>query len=62
MSAVSDFEEVIEQFDLAQGEFVKGNPEPMNKLFSHQEYLTLNNPLCTSRPGAPCGATCGQKG
>ena len=45
MSAVSDLEEMIEQFDLAQGEFVKGNPEPLNKLFSHQEDVTLNNPL-----------------
>jgi ketosteroid isomerase-like protein len=45
MAAVDDLDQVIEQFDLAQGEFVKGNPEPMNKLFSHQEYVTLNNPL-----------------
>ena len=34
MAAVDDLDKVIEQFDLAQGEFVKGNPEPMNKVFS----------------------------
>ncbi len=45
MATVDDLDEVIEQFDLAQGEVVKGNPEPALKLFSHQEYVTLNNPL-----------------
>jgi hypothetical protein len=45
MSAVDDLDQVIEQFDLAQGEFVKGNPEPMNKMFSHREDVTLNNPF-----------------
>jgi hypothetical protein len=37
--------QLIEQFNLAQGEFVKGNPEPMNDLFSHREDVSLNNPL-----------------
>ena len=45
MTAVDDLDQVIEHFDLAQGEVVKGNPEPALKLFSHQEYVTLNNPL-----------------
>ena len=45
MAAVDDLDQVIAQFDLAQGEVVKGNPEPALKLFSHQEYVTLNNPL-----------------
>ena len=45
MSAVDDLDEVIEQFDLAQGELVKGNAEPMNNLLSHREDVTLNNPL-----------------
>ncbi len=49
MSAVDDFEQLIEQFHLAQGEFAKGNPEPMNKLFSHREDVTLANPLIPSR-------------
>ena len=39
------FDEVIEQFHLAQGEFVKGNPEPVKQLFSHRDDVTLNNPL-----------------
>jgi ketosteroid isomerase-like protein len=45
MAAVDDLDEVIEQFDLAQGEIVKGNAEPAKKLFSHREDVTLNNPL-----------------
>ncbi len=45
MAAVDDVDELIEQFNLAQGEFVKGNAEPMTKLFSHREDVTLNNPL-----------------
>jgi len=34
MAAVDDVDELIEQFNLAQGEFVKGNPEPVKKLYS----------------------------
>ncbi len=46
MSAVEDdVDQLIEQFHLAQGEFAKGNTEPMNKLFSHREDVTLANPL-----------------
>jgi ketosteroid isomerase-like protein len=45
MAAIEDLNEVLEEFQLAQGEFLKGNTEPMNKLFSHQEDVTLNNPL-----------------
>ena len=45
MSAVDDVDELIEQFNLAQGEFLKGNSEPMNNLFSHREDVSLNNPL-----------------
>jgi ketosteroid isomerase-like protein len=45
MSAVDDVDELIERFHLAQGEFVKGNPEPVKRLFSHREDVTLNNPL-----------------
>ena len=51
MSAVDNVDELIEQFHLAQGEFVKGNPEPMNKLFSHREDVTLANPLGPSVRG-----------
>jgi ketosteroid isomerase-like protein len=38
-------DEVIEQYQLALGEFLKGNPEPVKQLFSHQEDVTLANPL-----------------
>jgi ketosteroid isomerase-like protein len=45
MAAVDDFDEVVEQCQLALGEFVKGNPEPMQMMFSHQEDVTLANPF-----------------
>jgi len=45
MAAVDDVDNLIEQFNLAQGEFVKGNSKPMNDLFSHREDVTLNKPL-----------------
>ena len=45
MAAVDDLDEVIERCQLALGEFVKGNPEPMQMMFSHQEDVTLANPL-----------------
>jgi ketosteroid isomerase-like protein len=45
VSAVDDVDQLIEHFNLAQGELLKGNIEPMNDLFSHREDVTLNNPL-----------------
>jgi ketosteroid isomerase-like protein len=45
MSAVDDVDQLIEQLNLAQGEVVKGNPEPANRLFSHRDDVTLANPL-----------------
>jgi ketosteroid isomerase-like protein len=45
VSAVGDVNQLIEQFNLAQGEFLKGNSELMNYLFSHREDVTLANPL-----------------
>ena len=45
MAAVDDVDQLIEQFHLAQGEFVKGNPEPARKVLSHREVVSLNNPL-----------------
>jgi hypothetical protein len=51
MSAVDDVDELIEQFHLVQGEFVKGNHEPCMRLFSQREDVTLNNRL-SSRKGA----------
>jgi ketosteroid isomerase-like protein len=45
MATVDEIDELIERFNLAQGEFLKGNSESMNNLFSHREDVTLNNPL-----------------
>jgi ketosteroid isomerase-like protein len=45
MSAVDDVDELVEQYQLALGEFVKGNPEPGKKLWSHREDVSLANPL-----------------
>jgi ketosteroid isomerase-like protein len=45
MATVDELDELIERFNLAQGEFLKGNSEPLNNLFSHKEDVTLNNPL-----------------
>jgi ketosteroid isomerase-like protein len=44
MTAVDDVDELIEQYHLAQGEFLKGNPEPVKKLISHREDVSLANP------------------
>ena len=40
-----DFDEVVEHYQRALGEFVKGNPELNKMVFSHQEDVTLANPL-----------------
>ena len=45
MATVENIDELIEQYDLALGEFVKGNPEPVKELFSHRDDVTLANPL-----------------
>jgi ketosteroid isomerase-like protein len=45
MAEVDAFDEVVEQYHLALGEFVKGNPEPAKELFSHREDVTLANPF-----------------
>jgi ketosteroid isomerase-like protein len=45
MAAVDDVDQLIEEHHLAQGEFVKGNPEPVKELFSHRDDVTLANPL-----------------
>jgi hypothetical protein len=37
MAAVDDLDQVIEQCQRALEEFVKGNPELMQMMFSHQE-------------------------
>jgi len=45
MATVDDLDEVLEQFQLAVGELVKGNPEPVNKLWTHREDVSLANPF-----------------
>jgi ketosteroid isomerase-like protein len=45
MATITDVDELIERYDLALGEFVKGNPEPVKELFSHRDDVTLANPL-----------------
>ncbi len=44
VSAVEDFDEVVEQYHLAIGEFMKGDPEPAKRMFSHRDDVTLANP------------------
>ena len=44
VSAVEDFDEVVEQYHLAIGAFMKGDPEPAKKMFSHRDDVTLANP------------------
>ena len=51
MTAVEDLDEVIERCQLALGEFVKGNPEPMQAMFSHREDVTLANPIAPPARG-----------
>ena len=45
MTAVDDVDQLIEQYQQALGEFMKGNPEPVQMLFSHREDVSLANPL-----------------
>ena len=40
----TDFDEVVEHYHRALGEFLKGNPEPNKMMYSHQEDVTLANP------------------
>jgi ketosteroid isomerase-like protein len=45
MAAVDDLDQVLEQFHLAVGELLKGNPEPDKKLWSHRDDVSLANPF-----------------
>jgi ketosteroid isomerase-like protein len=45
MAAVDDVDELVEQYHQALDEFYKGNPQPVKKLWSHREDVTLANPL-----------------
>jgi ketosteroid isomerase-like protein len=45
VSAVEDdVDELIERYFRAQGEFLRGNPNPVKDLFSHTQDVTLANP------------------
>jgi ketosteroid isomerase-like protein len=44
VAAVDDVDDLIEQYYRAQGEFLRGNPEPVKDLFSRREDVTLANP------------------
>jgi ketosteroid isomerase-like protein len=45
MAAVDDLDQVVEQYHLALGEIVKGNPEPLKMVYYHREDVTLANPF-----------------
>ena len=45
MAAVDDLDRVIEQCQQALDEFVKGNPQPMQAMFSHRADVSLANPF-----------------
>ena len=45
MAGVDDLDGVLEQFKRAGNEFVKGNPKPVQELFSHKEDVSLANPF-----------------
>jgi hypothetical protein len=45
MDALDDVDQLIKRYQLALDEFMKGNPEPVNKVWSHREDVTLANPL-----------------
>ena len=44
MRAVEDVDRLIEQYQLALDELMKGNPRPVQELFSHREDASLANP------------------
>jgi len=40
-----DFNQVVEEYHLALGEFMKGNPASAKKLYSQRDDVTLGNPF-----------------
>jgi ketosteroid isomerase-like protein len=45
MASVDDLDGVLERFKQAGNEFVKGNPRPVQEMFSHEEDVSLANPF-----------------
>jgi ketosteroid isomerase-like protein len=44
MTAVGEVDQLIKQYQLALDEFMKGNPSPVQELFSHRDDASLANP------------------
>jgi ketosteroid isomerase-like protein len=44
VSTVDDVDRLIELYQLAIDEFMKGNPQPVQELFSHREDASIANP------------------
>jgi ketosteroid isomerase-like protein len=40
-----DFNQMVEKYHLALGEFMKGNPAPAKQLYSQRDDVTLGNPF-----------------
>jgi ketosteroid isomerase-like protein len=45
MAALDDFDELLKRFKLAGNTFMKGDPKPVQELFSHREDVSLANPF-----------------
>jgi len=43
--SAEDFNQVVEKYHCALGEFMKGNPAPAKKLYSQRDDVTLGNPF-----------------
>jgi ketosteroid isomerase-like protein len=44
MATIDDLDQVLEQWHLAQDEFVKGNPELVKQMWSHGDDVSVANP------------------
>ena len=51
MTTGEDFDEAVERYHQAAGEFVNGNTEPYKALFSHGEDVTVANPFFPATRG-----------
>jgi len=51
MATSEDLDQVIEQYHLALDELVKGDPEPVLKIFSQREDVSLANPVAPAVRG-----------
>jgi ketosteroid isomerase-like protein len=45
MASVEDLDQVIERYQRALNELLKGNPEPNKTMFSHRKDVTILNPI-----------------